>query len=139
MSAVSFAGEREPTAQRNIFAERHQMNFVVGEDALAGGIEQDGAVRGVPLACRRPVSILTPTRKSDCRNPARCAERAARSRILQTERRRNFRPDDQAGLALRRIHADVRELVEFAQRAMRIQSGGYSSDCGKFVCTRCAT
>src|ERR1019366_6965430 len=33
------AGERQPAAERNVLTERHQVNFVIGKNALAMRIE----------------------------------------------------------------------------------------------------
>ena len=52
MSAVSLPANGQPAPVGNKLAEGDEVNFVVGENALAGGVEQEGGVGGEPLPCR---------------------------------------------------------------------------------------
>src|SRR5580700_11046925 len=88
------------------------MNFVVGIDALADGIQQHGAVGREPLSA----GVLLPVYDADeeiVSGVTRNALGALRERLLgKGERCGDFRPDDNSWDAMRGFHADLLELVE---------------------------
>ena len=91
------------------------MDFVVGENALAGWIRAGWRYSWPATSLPRRVSNPPRPPENRSRNPARSAgAMPAKVLVLQAEWRGRFRPHDQAGIFARGVHADLLKLVEIA-------------------------
>src|ERR1700732_2539526 len=119
LEAADFAGNAlyytVNQGERFVFAERDQVNFVVGENVLALRIGQDGAVVRDEAVMSLRVGGLTPV-------DGACQERAMKPngerrgnlrelRILERKWRRSFGPDQQVGLASVRRETEIFDFV----------------------------
>ena len=83
-----------------VFAERDEMNLVVGESLLALGIEEDGAVvgsqRGVPICTgfRRRLPLNDPGKKGMVKLNGELRRTARELGIFEGKGSGRFRPDE---------------------------------------------